>query len=128
VWTVTNTSNAITGAKVTATLPQYVKWTGVTSPADASISYDEQSGLVTWNAGVIPPNATTGSGAKQVTFQISVTPLLSHANSAPPVMGQAKITGLDTFTGATLQNTAPSLSTRTSTDLLFKDGDEIVHQ
>jgi hypothetical protein len=128
LWTITNTSNVITGAKVEATLPPYVKWTGAFTPTDSNITYDPASGNVTWLAGDISQNANIGTGAKQVAFQVSLMPSANQIGSAPMVVGSATLTGTDVFTGASLQNTASLLSTRTATDLLFKAGDEIVQQ
>lgn len=125
VWTVTNTSNNITGAKVVARLPQYVKWTDTVSPSSASISYNPTGGIVTWNVGSVPINAS-GTGNQQVSFQVSVTPSANQIGTSPDIIGSAKITGLDSFTGVVLEDDVPSLSTRTSSDLLFKTGDEVV--
>lgn len=126
VWTVTNTSNPVTGARVTATLPPYVKWQNVTVPSDAGLSYNEATGEVTWIAGAVPANATVGAGAKQVAFQVAITPGANQANLAPDLVGGSTITGTDVFTGVTLKNTAPALSTRTTTDFMYKAGDETV--
>jgi len=52
VWTVDNTSSAVGNAKVTATLPPHVKWLNETSPSGESVSYDQNSGLVTWEIGI----------------------------------------------------------------------------
>lgn len=128
VWTVTNTSNTITGAKVTAVLPAYMSWTSVTSPADANIIYDANAGTVVWNVGSVPRNADIGTGAKQVFFQVSLRPSANQAGEVPDIIGSARITGTDVFTGVTLENTAASLTTRTSTDLLYKPGDEVVQK
>ncbi len=128
IWTVTNTSNTITGAKATAVLPQYVKWVGAVNPSDANISYDPKSGTVEWDIGDVPQNADIGTGAKQVSFQISFTPSANQVGVAADLEGQASLTGNDVFTGATLKNSASSLSTRITTDLLYKNGDEAVQQ
>ncbi len=128
VFTASNTSNTITGAKVTATLPPYVKWTGLISPPDAQITYDPVGGAITWIAGEIPRNSDTGVGAKQVSFQVSFTPSANQVGTVPEIVSSASISGKDVFTGATLQNSARPLSTRISTDLIYKNGDEIVQQ
>ena len=127
-WTVTNTSNTITGAKVTATLPPYVSWTGAVSPADANISFDPNAGGVVWNVGSVPRDADIGSGAKQVYFQVALKPSANQSGTVPEIVGPARVTGTDVFTGVALENTAASLTTRTSTDLLYKPGDEAVQK
>lgn len=126
VWTVTNTSNVVTGAQVTASLPAYMKWTGEISPDNANISYNQTGGIITWQVGEVPRNADIGSGAKQVAFKVSLQPSVGQVGQEPQILSETKITGTDVFTGATLQNTAPSLSTRTTTDLLWRSGNEIV--
>jgi hypothetical protein len=128
VWTVTNTSNTISGAQVTATIPQYMRWTGTVSPSDAQITYNPVGGQITWMAGGIPQNAGVGAGAKQVAFQLALKPTQSQIGSSPDIMGESTIVGLDAFTGATIRNSASNLSTRTTTDLLWKPGDETVGQ
>ncbi len=125
IWTVTNTSNNITGAKVTASLPPYVSWTGTVSPSDAQITYNDTGGTLVWNVGSIPRNTDTGGG-KQVSFQVSLRPSLNQVGSVPQLITNARITGTDSFTGVVIENSAPALSTRTSSDPLYKSGDEIV--
>jgi hypothetical protein len=128
VWTVTNTSNNITGAKVTATLPPNVSWKGVTIPTDANITYNPTGGVVTWLAGTIPKNADIGSGAKQVAFQISLKPSANQLGKVPELVSTADITGLDSFTGATIKTSAGAVTTRISGDLTYKSGDDIVKE
>lgn len=128
VWTVTNTSNTITGAKVSATLPPSVSWMSAITPTDADISYDAQTGIVSWNVGEVPRNADIGSGARQAAFQIKLKPSANQAGAAASLMGQTAISGTDVFTGALIQNAAPALSTSITTDLLYKSGDDIVQK
>jgi hypothetical protein len=128
VWTVTNTSNSITGARVTASLPSYVTWTGTISPAGANITYDPSGGNITWLAGSVPQNADVGSGAKQVWFQVSLRPSANQIGRSPDIIGAAKLVGTDTFAGVTIEDSVQPLSTRTSTDLLFKQGDDVVRK
>ena len=122
VWTVTNTSNSINGAQVTATLPPYVTWTGEISPEGSNISYNPVGGQITWLAGTLSQNADVGTGAKQVAFKVTLRPSIIQVGSSPEVIGQSVVTGTDTFTGTTLRNSAPALTTRTTTDLLWQEG------
>ncbi|HEY4500185.1 MAG TPA: hypothetical protein VJH25_00135 [Candidatus Paceibacterota bacterium] len=126
VWTVTNTSNVVIGTRVSASLPAYMTWTGKISPEDANISYNPIGGIITWQVGEMPRNADIGSGAKQAAFQVSLQPSVGQVGEVPQILSEAEITGVDVFTGATLENSAPTLSTRTTTDLLWKSGNEIV--
>jgi hypothetical protein len=126
LWTVTNTVNPVNGVKVTASLPPYVKFTGTMSPTDADLTVDPMSGAIVWNVGEVAKGADIGSGARQVAFQIELRPSANQVGQTPDLVSGATITGKDSFTGAVLQNSAPSLSTRIATDLLYKSGDEVV--
>lgn len=126
LWTVTNTSNSIIGAKVTASLPPQVSWTDVVIPSDSGLTYNPTGGTISWSVGSLPRNATIGSGAKQVAFQVALRPSANQLGLTPEIMGPATITATDVFTGVTLQNSAPALSTRTVTDSAYRNGDELV--
>jgi hypothetical protein len=123
-WTLTNTSNNISRAEVRATLPQGVRWTGVISPSDVALSYDDVTGEIVWNAGNILGG---GKGLpKEVAFQIGLTPNVSEIGTVPELVGTASVTAVDDFTGVTLKNSSPVLTTRTMTDIFWKQGDETV--
>jgi hypothetical protein len=122
VWTVTNTSNSINDAEVKAVLPPYVSWNGVMSPADADLTYDQSSGLVTWRPGSIGQNADVGSGARQVFFQVVFRPSVTQVGSTPGIVGQASFVGTDAFTGLRLQGSAAGLSTLITTDPAWQNG------
>jgi len=126
IWTLTNTSNNIRNAEVVANLPQGVRWTGLVSPTDAGLSYNDSTGEIVWNAGNIV--AGSQSQPKEVSFQVGITPNVSQIGSVPQIIGQALVTATDDFTGATLTNNSSALTTRTMTDIFWKSGDEVVQQ
>jgi hypothetical protein len=76
------------------------------SPADADLTYDQSSGLVTWRPGSIGQNADVGSGARQVFFQVVFRPSVTQVGSTPGIVGQASFVGTDAFTGLRLQGSA----------------------
>ena len=55
VFTLTNTTNKIENAKLTAVLPSYVRWVGVFSPASENLSFNQNDSSVTWDIGNIEP-------------------------------------------------------------------------
>ncbi len=126
VWTVDNTSSAVTGAQVTATLPAYVKWLGAVSPANESVTYDENSGLITWSIGNLGTYTTDSSRRKEVYFQVSFQPGVNLANQSPTLLNQATLSAVDSFTGTQLQSKQDYLSTRFSTDPEYKEGQATV--
>lgn len=122
VWTVSNSSNSVSNVQVVGILPQGVEWLGKWSPSDANLSYNSVGGQVTWLVGDLQPNGA----AKQVSFQVGLTPSLTQAGTAAELLSQTQITGVDAFAGVTVRSTASSLSTRISTDPSWAPGDEIV--
>lgn len=126
IWTINNTANALKDAIVKASLPPYVKWTGAFTPDSEDLSYDENSGLVTWNIGNVSAHTNNTSPRKEVAFQISFTPSVTHLTNTPVLVNQATLSATDSFTNEKLSSNQESLSTRFSTDPAYKQGDESI--
>jgi len=98
VFTVANTSNRIEDAVLTATLPPYVRWMGVHSPAGERIDFIASDGGVRWNMGDIAPGVGVGSTPpRQVAFAIGFTPSASQIGQEPPLIRDLQLTGYDSF-------------------------------
>lgn len=126
VWTVDNTSSAVGNAKVTATLPPHVKWLNETSPSSESVSYDQNSGLVTWEIGSLNTYTVSSSRRREVNFHISFQPSINQVDQSPTLVNQATLIAVDNFTGAQLQSQQDYLTTRFSTDPEYKEGQATV--
>ena len=123
IWTAANTSNAVSGVKVSATLPPYATFTGVMSPSNANVSYSSSTGAFIWNVGALASGATS-----ELDFQVAFTPNITAVGSAPDIIGGADIVGTDDFADVAVQSSAPDLTTDISSDPAFTAGDEIVGQ
>ena len=129
VWTISNTTSQVNKAVVTATLPPYVTWLANVFPSNENITYDQNTGTITWNAGSISPYSTdTALQRREVDFQISFLPNITQINSSPTLVNQANLTAVDNFTGSSLTSQRDYLTTSYSTDPGFKGGDETVVQ
>lgn len=126
VWTVDNTTSAVGNAKVTATLPPYVKWLKSVSPSAEAVTYDEDSGVVTWDIGNISTYTLNSSRRREVNFQISFQPSINQVDQSPTLVNQAILTAVDNFTSAQLQSQQDYLTTRFSTDPAYKEGQATV--
>ncbi|MES2416437.1 MAG: hypothetical protein V4504_01935 [Patescibacteria group bacterium] len=115
-WNLSNTVNAISGAKITAQLPPYVKFTGTTSPTSEDIKYDPISRKVTWNIGSIPKGTGITGASKEVYFQIAITPSLSQLGTLPILVGEAVLTGHDDFANVEMRVSKAALNTRLTGD------------
>lgn len=126
VWSVDNTSNTVGNAIVTATLPPYVTWTGVISPATEDISFDKNAGQITWNIGNVNTFTSGTFARREVAFQVSFEPSIDQVGQVPIIINQATLTATDNWTKGTLQDTQGYLTSSFSTDPSFKYGDETV--
>ena len=95
IWTVTNTSNKVKNAKVSAILPIYTKWLSKTAPDSEHISYNLQNSEIIWDLGDVPAGAGIDSPAREVAFQISFLPSVSQIGSTPVILSGAVLTGTD---------------------------------
>jgi hypothetical protein len=127
-WTVTNPLNSISGARVTATLPPYIKWLNRVSPDKEKISYDESTGLLVWNVGNVSSGSGVFSPAREVSFQISLLPSVSQINSSPSLISESVLNAKDNFTLTNVSDAFSDLDTRLSNDPYFKINNEKVIQ
>ena len=127
-WTVTNPLNNLSGASVSATLPPYMKWLGAVSPDREKVSYDQGTGLVTWNVGNVLAGAGTVNPAKEVSFQVSFLPSVDQIGSVPNLIGDASLTARDSFTLTDVGDSFTALNTRLTSDPYFKAEAETVIQ
>ncbi len=126
VWSVANSPSAVAEARVRARLPTYVSWLGQISPADEAVTYDEASGEVVWNLGLVEAGRGFSTSPRQMAFQIEFTPSLSQVGSTPDLISEAVLTGTDRFTGAVLESKKPALNTFLLQEPSFHSGDERV--
>lgn len=125
VLSVDNTTSSVSDAKVVATLPAYVHWLDRISPMNEDIKYNPVNGQLTWNIGSLGTNTLNGF-RRQVIFQISVVPSVAQIGQVLDLVNGSTLTALDDFTNQTVSSNLNSLTTRYSTDPVFKDGDERV--
>lgn len=128
VMSVTNSANAVSNAEVRATLPFYVRYTGVISPSSEDITYNESTKQVLWRLGTVSAGTGLSRDPREVSFQVELSPSISQIGSVPQLLGEAVLTGKDNFSGATLRATRSALNTRLSNDSQFKTGYEVVVQ
>jgi hypothetical protein len=96
VFTVTNTTNKISGAKLTAQLPPYVRWVGIYSPASEKVTFNQSESTVTWDLGDIDPGVgLNGTQPRQAAIAVGVTPSTSQIGTQPPILQNIVLTGTD---------------------------------
>jgi hypothetical protein len=98
IWKIVNGTNDISNAKVTSSIPTYVKWKNVQYPSDEKLYFNERTHQIVWELGKIEHGAGIISDAREVRFQISFTPDTFHINKRPVVINGAFLKGVDMFT------------------------------
>jgi hypothetical protein len=116
VFTVTNTTNRLTGAKVTAKLPAYVRWIGSHAPRSENLSFNQFDGTFTWDLGAIEPGAgINGTQPRQIAISVGLTPSTSQIGEQPVLIQDVTLSGTDESTGATVSRKAePDVTTNLS--------------
>jgi hypothetical protein len=111
VWTVRNGTNQVRGTRVEGVLPPYVTWTGLYDPTDGSLSYNESVHTLTWELGDLPPGVGNISSARHISFQIQLTPQNEHKGLIIPLIEEATLSGIDSFTNISLDFNTQSIDT-----------------
>ena len=120
VLTLTNTTNQIDDAVVTAILPPYVRSTGKQSPSSEDLKFNLDTGTVTWNVGTVAPNVgTNGVQPRQVAFEVGFTPSTSQIGQTPILLQNIQLTGTDDSTGQSVTLSAPDVTTNLLGDTGF---------
>lgn len=116
-WSVANSVNTVANAVVTATLPSYVRFTGVANPS-SGITYNEVTRTVTWSLGDVAPGVV-----REGAFQIGFTPSTSQSGGAPVLVDDQEVNGFDRFSQAAVSAEAGVLTTELQGDSGFNSAD-----
>lgn len=125
---VTNTTNKIKNAKLTATLPPYVRWLGIYMPSPSeNVTFDKNQGTLSWNIGDIESGAgVNGAPLRQVAVAVGFTPSTSQIGQSPVLLQDITLTGTDDSTNAQVTRTAKDITTNIQGDRGFKSADSTV--
>lgn len=93
---VTNFLNDLSHAKVTATLPTGVRYTGKRSPESESTTYNERTGQFVWNIGSLFGG---GKSTRELAFQVAATPSPNEAGKPISLLLGSVFEAQDVFTG-----------------------------
>ncbi len=113
VFTITNTTSNLTGAKVTAKLPSYVRWIGSHAPRTENLTFNQFDGTFTWEIGNIAPGTgVNGTQPRQIAISIGLTPSTSQIGEQPVLVQNVTLTGTDESTGTAVTRKAePDVTT-----------------
>jgi hypothetical protein len=106
-------TNEVTGAEVTAILPQYMTWLDLVTEGN-TVTYTANTRTIKWTIGDIDANAE-----KEVSMHVSFLPSLSQVGTSPTILEAQRFKATDRFTGTVVRAEQPALTTR-----LYHESDE----
>ena len=115
-----NTVNGVADGVVSMVLPSYVRFMGLTSPANNSVSYNSATRQVRWSVGEIAAGTGYGSTEKTAAFQIGFTPSVSQKGTSPVLVQEARFSGFDRFTQRPVESAASSITIETTSDPAYQ--------
>lgn len=126
VWTLTNTSNNISNVQIRSTLPPFIKFVGAINPATADLTYNASTRDIVWNVGTLPRSTGIGGSARELAFQVSLTPSISQIGEAVTLITNAFLTGHDDFANVDIKASKAPLTTRLNSDSAFPPNGSLV--
>lgn len=127
VFTVTNTTNRIENASLTATLPPYIRWVGIYSPPSETVTFNQNGSTITWRIGMIEPGTGLGGVApRQIAVAIGFTPSTSQIGQEPKLLEGIMLRGTDAATGGSITREADDVTTNILGDPGFSAGNATV--
>lgn len=127
-WQVTNTTSDLENASVTAQLPPYVRWVGLSSPLSEQLTYNKIDNTITWQLGdVVAGTGVRGNTPRKVTFALGLVPSASQIGISPLIIQNQQLRAVDAYTGASVSWDASDLTTDLSLyDAAFDPGNAAV--
>lgn len=126
VWSIANTINKVTNAKVRTVLPLYVDWADNISPAGQSVTFNSATREVVWDIGNIDSGVGTSSSPRQLNFQVKINPSGSQSGTTPNLIMETVFTGKDSFTGVEINKSASPVTTRLNRDSNYNSQNDSV--
>jgi len=113
IWQVKNYYSDVKNVKVKAILPQNVELSGKIFPEGemSKFTFDSQSREIVWSVGDLERGRGVLNPPPNLSFQVILTPSGSQRNQKPDIIGQAKVTGEDSWTEKILEAMAPAINT-----------------
>lgn len=119
-FSLTNSFNDISGARVAASLPSGVRFTGKISPDSETVTFNDRTNELVWEIG----NFSAGGeeAKREVTVQVAIIPGPSDIDEDVRLMGRAVFTARDSFTGEEIKREQGEKTTALSEDTKMTSG------
>jgi hypothetical protein len=113
IWQVKNYYSDVKNAKVKATLPSQVSLTGKIFPEEmaSKFAFDSQSKEIVWSIGDLEREMGISKPPLTLAFQIAFSPDESQKGQTPEIIGEAKISGEDSWTESEIKAIFSAITT-----------------
>jgi hypothetical protein len=101
-------ATALEDARVAASLPDDVRWTGRSAvTAGFALTSPDEGRTLVWDLGRLDPHAGNGSPAPSASFEVAITPVASSRSY--PLVEEAVLTAYDVWSGLTIETSLPKV-------------------
>ncbi len=125
-WEVSNTTSEITDVVVRAELPHYVRWVGLTTPANEQLIYNKVNRTLEWNLGKVKDHVGVNTPTRKISFALGLVPSLSQLGTTPNLLFNQVLTGTDSYTGVDIEILAPEVTTKLKREPGFNNNNAAV--
>lgn len=98
IWSLANPLNDVKNLVVKATLPIHVVFKEIFIPSSAIVVYDRNNGTLEWRVDTLEAGTGFIKPALSLSFQVGITPSLTHVGLSPQIISEAEVSGTDSFT------------------------------
>lgn len=113
-------ANDMSGAVLTTSLPQYVRWLNTYS-GPGTVIFNPISKEMRWQIGEVK-----GGERATLDVQVGITPSVLQVGQVPVMLNQQLLEATDRFTGTVLRATAPPITTELAEELGFGEDNGVV--
>jgi hypothetical protein len=118
-WTLPRQIVDFSNVVVTGVLPVYVEWVEQVNPSNAPMAYDAATRTITWTQASVQAQSAYDP---VVTFQVRVTPSITHRQTTPTIVGSVVLSGSNSLTNETFRYNKQEHTTRLRGDSLNVNG------
>jgi len=104
---------------VRAELPHYVRWVGMTLPANEQVLYNKERNTLEWHLGTVKSGTGVHVPARMVTFAVGLVPSATQIGKAPALLKNQVFTAQDSYTGIDIETEIDDIDTRTVHDVQY---------
>ncbi len=90
-----NAANDLTNTRAVVAFPSGIRYTGKSLPESETITFNDRTNELFWDMGTFSP----GTGAREISFQIGLTPLPNQVGKEAILVNSVVFTAKDSFTG-----------------------------